>query len=95
MLVRVCLGIPEMPLTYYNKHYIDALLGVARFALDLMVSFQAAFAVICTGMFAVKIMQAYQIPQPIIDSVFVPCGIYFWWALCISGIDSYIERDVL
>jgi hypothetical protein len=71
------------------------LLEVARFYLSSMVSFQAAFAVICTGVWVVKIMQLYQIPQPIIDSVFVPCVMYFVWAFWISLIDSYIERDVL
>ena len=84
-----------MTLTFHNKYYIDNLLKLARFVLGSMVSFQAAFAVIFTGVWASKIMQLYQIPQPIINSVFVPCGIYFCWALCISYIDVCIERDEL
>jgi hypothetical protein len=81
--------------TYRNKYYIGALLEFARFCLNSMVSFQAAVAVIFTGIWAVKILTLYHVEQSIIDSVFVPCALYFLWVFGISLIDVNIERDVL
>ena len=81
--------------TYHNKYYIGILLELARFCLNSMVSFQAAVAVIFTGLWAVKILTLYNVAQPIIDSVFVPCALYFLWVFLISPIDVNIERDVL
>ena len=80
---------------YHHKLGIGILLEVARFYLASMVSFQFGIAVLLTGIWSVKILQWYGVAQPIIDSIFVPCGIYFLWAVVISLIDMNIGRDVL
>ena len=80
---------------YRTSHYIDPLLQMARYILASMTSLHVVFAVLFTGLFAVQILQAFDVAQPVIDAVFIPCGIYFVWALAIGMIDMHIDRGEL
>lgn len=80
---------------YRPSFYIDILLEVCRFYLASMMSFQFAVAVIFTGIFATKMMQAFGEPQYLQDLIILPCGVFFLWSLCMSIVDMNIERDVL
>lgn len=80
---------------YRLSWYTDILLEVCRFYLASMISFQFGVAVIFTGIFATKMLQAFGEPQYLQDVIFLPCGMFFVWSLCMSAIDVSIERDVL
>ena len=82
-------------MNHKTKFYIDVLLEVARFYLNSMISFQATVAVLLTGIFWVKMLQWVGTDPRIVNMIFVPCAIYFLWALLISIVDMNIERDVL
>jgi len=80
---------------YRLSCYTDILLEVCRFYLASMISFQFGIAVIFTGIFAIKALQAFGEPQYLQDVIFVPCAVFFLWSLLMSIIDMNIERDVL
>ena len=82
-------------MSYRTKFYIDVSLEVARFYLNSMISFQATVAVLFTGIFWAKMLQWVGTDPRIVNMIFVPCAIYFLWALLISIVDMNIERDVL
>jgi hypothetical protein len=81
-------------MNYKPKSYI-VLLEVARFYLNSMISFQATVAVLFTGMFCVKMLSWVEIDSRVGDMIFIPCAVYFFWALLISIVDMNIERDML
>ena len=80
---------------YRPSFYIDILLEVCRFYLASLMSFQFGIAVIFTGLFAIKMLQAFGEPQYIQNVIFIPCAVFFLWSFCMSAIDMNIERDVL
>ena len=80
---------------YRLSCYTDILLEVCRFYLASMISFQFGIAVIFTGIFAIKALQAFGEPQYLQDVIFLPCGMFFMWSFCMSAIDISIERDML
>lgn len=80
---------------YRHKFYIDIFLEVARLHLNAMVSFQSAVAVLLTGIFCTKMLQWIGTDIRIVNTIFLPCAVYFAWAFLISWVDRSIERDVL
>lgn len=77
------------------KFCIDVLFEGARLCLNSMISLQAAVAVLFTGIFWAKMLQWVGTDLRVVDMIFVPCAVYFFWALLISIVDMNIERDVL
>lgn len=80
---------------YRPAFYTDILLEVCRFYLASLMSFQFGIAVVFTGLFAIKMLQALGEPQYIQDLIFIPCAVFFLWSLLMSIVDMNIERDVL
>jgi hypothetical protein len=80
---------------YQLSCYTDILLDVCRFYLASLVSFQFGMAVVFTGVFAIKMLQAFGEPQYLQDAIFIPCAVFFLWSLLMSIVDMNIERDVL
>jgi hypothetical protein len=75
--------------------YTDIILEACRFMLGTLLSFQFGMAVIFTGLFSVKMLQAFGEPQYMQDLIFIPCAVFFLWSFCMSAIDMNIERNVL
>jgi uncharacterized membrane protein YccC len=80
---------------YQMSYYTDILLQVCRWYLTSLLSFQFAIAVVFTGLFAARMLQAFGEPQYLQDLIVVPCAMFFFWSLCMSIIDMNIERDTL
>jgi len=80
---------------YRLSCYTDIILEACRFMLGSLTSLQFAMAVLFTGIFATKMLNAFEEPLHIQNVVFLPCACFFLWSFCVSAIDMNIERDVL
>lgn len=78
---------------YRASYYISILSDVAKFYVNIITSFQFGIAVIFTGIFAIKMMEAFGVSQHIQDVVFLPCVVFFLWSFCMSAIDHSIDRS--
>lgn len=80
---------------YQNSYYTDVAGNICRCILGSLLSFQFAFAVILTGLFAAKMLQVLGATQHMQDVIFLSCACFFLWSFCMSAIEMNIKRDVL